>query len=195
MIYIVTGFTRSGTSMMMNCLIAGGMTAEYVEGNQREAYYIADEGYHPNQQGYRQLDVIDIKRPDFPECFDGKLIKMPIYWWTGSRGYGGRKIEIPYKAIFMRRDWQEQILSRRRLDDHVNKRKDGRLIPSREPIYREIVPEVIANAKTYDEVWYPIAVFNPLPVFEMLKDHGWPIDPEQAAEVPNPKLRHYNIKG
>ena len=127
---MVTGFTRSGTSMMMNCLIAGGMDAEYVESYEGLKYKTVD-GYHGNPQGYRELEESEVKRPDFPECYAGKLIKMPNYWW-------------------MRQE-----------------------------------------AETYDEVWYPVAVFNPLPVFEMLQDHGWPIDPEKSAKIPDPKYYHF----
>jgi hypothetical protein len=190
MLYIVTGFTRCGTSMMMNCLIAGGMEAEYEECASSE-YYETKDGYHPNPQGYRQVSLANNMRPDFPECFDGKLIKMPMYWWTGSRGYGRRKIEVPFKMIFMRRDWKEQILSRRRLDDHVNRRLDGKLTKSREPVYNRVSVRLKGEAETYDEVWYPIAVFNPLPVFEMLRDHGWPIDPEKSSMIPDQKYYRF----
>lgn len=190
-IYMVTGFTRCGTSMMMNCLIAGGMDAEYDESYEGLKYKTVD-GYHGNPQGYRELEGSKVESPDFPECYSGKLIKMPNYWWTGTRGYGARKITKPYKVIFMRRDWDEQRFSRRRLDDHTGARPDGHIITTREPIYRKIMPEIRDNALTYDEVWYPVVVENPLPVFEMLADHGWPIDPQKSAQVPDPSL--YRIK-
>ena len=191
MIYLVTGFTRSGTSMMMNCLVAGGMDAVFFESNEGAAYQTVD-GYHGNPNGYFQLEQSDIERPDFPECFDGKLIKMPSYWWTGTRGYGARKITLPYKVIFMRRDREEQRYSRRRLDDHTGARPNGRIITTREPVYHMIMPNIRDNAVTYDEVWYPDAVQNPLPIFELLREHGWPIDPQKSAQVPDPSL--YRIK-
>jgi len=197
MIYIVTGLGRCGTSMMMNCLIAGGMDAEYDE-CVPHIYYEKKDGYIPNPHGYRQLDAKDVKRPDFPECFDGKLIKVPCYWWTGSRGYGGREIKVPYKTIFMRRNFMEQVLSRKRFNEHLGKPKriksDIALVNKRKLMTLEISSRLKREAETYDEVWYPTAVFNPLPVFEMLQDHGWPINPEKSALVPDSKRYRFREK-
>ena len=60
------------------------------------------------------------------------------------------------------------------------------------PIYKEVSEKLRKEAVTYDEVWYPVVVYNPLPVFEMLRDHGWDIDPEKCSKIPDPK--YYRVR-
>lgn len=45
MIYIVSGFMRSGTSMMMQALIAGGMQASFSTQRNQFANNLADDYY------------------------------------------------------------------------------------------------------------------------------------------------------
>src|SRR5690606_28529169 len=75
MIYVVSGYMRCGTSMMMEALQAGGLEAAYserrdVEMNERWG----EPGYLPNER-YFELDRHDYRRPDFAQAFDGKLVK------------------------------------------------------------------------------------------------------------------------
>ena len=99
-ITIVSGLPRSGTSMMMRMLEAGGM--DLVVDNVRKA----DED---NPVGYFEFEQV-------------KKIKEDISWLDGVRGRAVKMVSellrhLPahnrYKVIFMRRDMQEMLKSQR----------------------------------------------------------------------------------
>jgi len=75
MIYIVTGYMRSGTSMMMQALIAGGLEADYDERRERMNDNYGDKFYRPNGGGFYELSYMEYKKENFPLDHEGKLIK------------------------------------------------------------------------------------------------------------------------
>jgi hypothetical protein len=97
-ITVVSGLPRSGTSMMMQMLIAGGMPA------------ITDGLRSPdadNPRGYFELEAV-------------KRLKTDSLWLAAARGHAVKVIsmllyELPpdheYRVIFMRRDMDEIIAS------------------------------------------------------------------------------------
>lgn len=99
-VVIVSGLPRSGTSMMMRMLEAGGM------GTVTDSVRSADED---NPMGY--LEFEDVKR-----------IKDDASWLEGAKGKAVKMVsmllyDLPpdynYRVIFMRRDMQEILSSQR----------------------------------------------------------------------------------
>jgi hypothetical protein len=181
MIYIVTGLMRSGTSMMMHALIAGGMKAAY---ERKDTEYLWDGDYHPNQNGFFELPetAYDDK---FPMQFNTKLIKVPFKVLGDLNRTKGMRI------VYMTRPFEEINQSydryittfephRKGVDDFVERIPYtlGRLI-GRKDIVR------------FDVFDYHKVISRPLAHFELLKSHGWPVNPEKAAAIPDAKLRHY----
>lgn len=74
-VYVIGGFMRSGTSMMMRALEAGGMEACYRKSRDQMKARYADDQYDPNAGGLYELERRDYRRPDFPIGYEGKLIK------------------------------------------------------------------------------------------------------------------------
>ena len=64
MIHIVSGYFRSGTSAMMESLIAGGMNASYSEQRDEIAELHSDEHYRPNP--YNKLYEIPLR--EYGDC-------------------------------------------------------------------------------------------------------------------------------
>ena len=52
MLYVVSGFKRTGTSMMMHALIAGGLDGVYSEQRQHITDKIPEGEYNPNPNGF-----------------------------------------------------------------------------------------------------------------------------------------------
>ena len=91
MIYIVSGFVRSGTSMMMRCLEAGGPPCAYDKTRDAETKTV--HGYHPNPNGFYELDnlhnyadlsvfagkVIKVLHADLFRIFDSKIPLRVVY--------------------------------------------------------------------------------------------------------------------
>lgn len=100
MLYIVSGFVRSGTSMMMDALIAGGMAAEWSrERDEAMNRKFADEHFKPNES-YREVALTEYSDLDFPLKYDGKLIKVMSWGLAQMR-------RIPHRIVFMLRDpWE-----------------------------------------------------------------------------------------
>jgi len=180
MIYIVSGYMRSGTSMMMQALEAGGMEVACSLG--RDARMNAKWGapdYLPNQR-YYELEPEDYRDASFPAAYEGRLVKC---LWGGALRL---RPVTSYRVVFMRRETQaiQQSLTaffgtptaetrsadfQRHLDNAVSILRDRRSVAS------------------LHEVGYSDVVRNPLQVFDMLAKEGWPINPVSAARIPETK--------
>jgi len=185
MIYITSGFMRSGTSCMMESLEAGGMEAVYsAQRDERMNKKWGDPDYKPNER-YYELEAEDYQDASFPSAYEGKLIKC---LWGGMLRI---RPVTEYRVIFMRRDTKaiqrsltaffgqptEQAQSvnfQRQLDNVVAILRDRRSVVS------------------VHEIQYTDVVSNPLPVFEMLANEGWPIDPEKSAEIPQARKMRFS---
>lgn len=187
MIYIVSGYMRCGTSMMMEALIAGGMDAVYCE---KRAKTMNDKwgeddkvhGYQPNKE-YYELNTNDYKALYFPQGFEGKLIKC---LWRGAAVVNVGE----YRLIFMRRP-REDI--ERSLIAVFGRANPVVKMPSFDASLDNLV-ETIRDRRSFlsvDEVWYRDVVKHPLAVFQHLKKQGWPIDPVKAAAIPTASKVRY----
>ena len=176
MIYIVSGFMRSGTSMMMRAIEAGGLEAVYSKARDAEMNARwGEDGYVPNES-YYELGVEDYCSPNFPAKYDGKLIKCLI----------GGLLRIPPTAcrvVVMRRpakeigdslyaafDWVPPQVETGHFDSMVDRMVD-----------------VLRDRRSFvsvDEVAYREVVADPLTVFQRLAQ-AWPIDPVKAAAIPS----------
>ena len=182
--YIVSGFMRTGTSMMMKALEAGGMKAEYKQSREEMRKRFADENYDPNIGGLYELERQDYKRLRFPAKYKGKLIK--------ALNMGVPQMSpMPdgIRVVFMRRDEEEIRQSYQAffgqelaMGNHFQKRMD------------DIIAK-IRNRKdllSLDVFWYRDVIENPKKYFQILKKHNWNIDIEKAVSVINPK--YYRFK-
>ena len=100
-LYVVSGFMRTGTSMMMKALEAGGMDACYRQSRDEMKNRFADEHYDPNIGGLYELERGDYQKPDFPKGYEGKLIKAL------NQGIPKMAVMPEIRAVFMRRDAEE----------------------------------------------------------------------------------------
>jgi len=97
LIYVVSGCPRSGTSLLMQCLRAGGMDLVYEEDIELEQNV---PGYHPNPNGYfEQRTVFEAEK------YEGKAVK--------SITPAVRKLPegYDYKVAFVVRDPREVAAS------------------------------------------------------------------------------------
>lgn len=181
MIYIVSGFMRCGTSMMMQALEAGGMDAAYCKDRaaRMNSKWGSQDSYHsyvPNDE-YYELNIEDYKTPDFPDAYEGRLIKC--LW-------GGLLLLKPgheYRIIFMRRPSREIQTSLVAFFGKPHSQCQDVYFTQR----MERVIKVCRDRRSFvsvDEIWYPDVVSEPLKIFKQLAASGWPIDPEKAAKIP-----------
>lgn len=185
MIYVVSGYMRCGTSMMMRALEAGGLEACYRQSREEMRKRHADEHYDPNVGGLYELEREDYQRPDFPLNYDGKLIKML---------FGGIARVQPTKGmrvVFMRRDPEEIRQSYEAFF--------GTPLRGADKIDRQL-DATIAQLNNRKDVaslhvlQYRNVVENPLKYFELLRENGWPIDIRKAAEAVDESLCRFKLE-
>jgi len=188
MIYIVSGYWRSGTSLMMRALTAGGLDPLYQEGRSEELNRVlGTEDYAPNP-AYFELDARVMSRFDFPLGHDGKLIKCltagiptlyPMDYLMVGMWRHPEEIRQSYNAMTRKQgvvaptwlDYGPDQLARyeRRMDllrDHVHNRRDMQYV----------------EVKYRDELQA-----DPVGTFTRLRDCGWPINVEAAASAVEPE--------
>lgn len=181
-VYVVSGFMRSGTSMMMKALEAGGMTAVYRQSRDEMKNRYADDQYDPNFGGLYELERQDYLKPDFPKGYEGKLIKalrsgpgrmsvmdegIRVLWMTRDP----EEIRQSYMAFFGKSDFTtEQIEAdcARNLALAKN-RRDARVM----------------------EVPYRAVVETPAAWFRRIHNFGFHIDEKKASEVVSDEWLRY----
>lgn len=184
-VYVVGGWMRSGTSMMMQALHAGGMQAAYSDQRERLRTRHADEHYDPNVGGLWELDRADLGRRDLPHGFEGKLIKV-------LRRRPARFARTPggVRLVYMLRDPEEQ---RQSLQAFL-----GRCPPGVERIAAETAanlaairahPDIEVMTLRYEQVLGdPAGALGQVAGFM-----GVELDVAAAAAVVRPELRRYRV--
>ena len=189
MIYIVSGFCRSGTSAMMRSLVAGGMTAAWSEHRDKFAASASDEHYHMNEGGLYEVPLKEYAESEFPLQYQGKLIKV-MSW--GIEGLAVNK--KGYRVVLMRRDREEIRQScdaalnwdvrRNRewvLYDELHERR-LQLLHNRNDV-------LSVNVVQYGGEF----VADPIPDFNGLFVNEWPVDPVKAAKIIDKRLYRFNL--
>lgn len=186
--YIVSGFMRTGTSMMMACLAAAGLDAVYNPVRDKMNKQFGDDKYVPNPGGFYELTAADFKDRMFPTKYKGKLIKI-LYAGLPRCCVGN------YQVVFMLRDPEEIRQSFEAFfenGDHTHFR-------NRIKTYHEDMEEAIARLRnrkdtTVTVLHYRDVVNDPFWAFSLLKESGWPIDVDKAAAVVDPSQCRFKLE-
>ncbi len=179
-VYIVSGYMRSGTSMMMKCINAGGIEAVY--SNRKDTYLnekYARKKYKPNPEGFYELGPKEFDSKDFPRVYSGQLIKI-LHW---------RLEDLPvfnYRIIFMERDPVEIEVSYLKMFQ----RRPPFVLEKYDELIKSIYMKLDARPDMdYISVQHRDMISKPIETLSMLKDKKWPItDIENAARAVNPNL-------
>lgn len=185
MIYLVSGWLRHGTSMMMACLEAGGIETAWSAEREREAQQRFGDALYRGNEAYRELSRTEMEAPDFPLPYEGKAVKCLRHL----------VLQVPaaaYRVVYMRRDGEEtrqsaQALFGRRLPPEwgaMVERETDRILGI---LQQRRDMEVV-------ELRYRDVVTRPLAAFYQLQALGWPIDPEKAASAVEPERCRYRVE-
>ena len=181
-VYLIVNVHRSGSSMLMRCLEAGGLQA--VGDKNLELNSSAPLDYIPNPNGFYQFN--NLINDNFYSTYAGKLIKYPI-----------RKIRyLPsgeYKIILLKRNPEEIRMSMSKWTPYKSWGKDETITY----LYEEYIDLVLNHLSSLagaeiSVMDYKDIVQSPKQAFAKLVDAGWPIDTESAAQVVDQSL--YRLK-
>lgn len=183
--YFVSGFMRSGTSMMMRALEAGGLDAVHNPVRNRLVEHHSDKFYSPNSGGLYELTSTQYQEWGFPQRYKGKLVKCL---------YGGilRLAAVDdFKVVFMRRDAEEIRQSYEAFFGTAlpfgAAGVDDRLGLSLRTLRQRRDIDVV-------ELQYRDVVSDPLAWMNLLRQRGWPIDAEKAAAVVDPQQCRFRLE-
>ncbi|GAB6097502.1 hypothetical protein JCM14469_37560 [Desulfatiferula olefinivorans] len=179
-VYIVSGYMRSGTSMMMKALSQSGMTVRYNPDKDRiltDKYQRPD--YHPNPDGFYELGPREFEAPDFPAVYRGQVIKA-LHW---------RLPLLPpfdYRVVFMLRHPEEIEVSYLKMF----RRRPPFVLKTYDAFIEKTFARLEARGDmTVTPVWHHAMIEDPLAVLERLKDEGFPLnDPRAGARAVKPLL-------
>ncbi len=185
MIHIVSGYMRTGTSMMMAALEAGGLNAIKNETRDEWADTFSDNDYHPNKQGLYELHGRQIQEHLFnPDMSEGKLIKI---LFAGVPRLAAAK----YRIVFMEREWEECRQSHMAffgVEPRINENQFHQMMAYTKGILRQ------RNDIALTCFWYRDVLREPLKHFKRLAKAGWPIDAEKAAAIADRTQCHYKLE-
>ena len=187
-LYIVSGFMRTGTSMMMKALEAGGLEAEYKQSRETMRQRFADDKYDPNVGGLYELEREDYMKPGFPKGYEGKLIKALNMEHKQPNGVGKSMNIMPdgIRVVYMKRDAEE---IRQSFDAFFDKQLPEEQIKTMNERFKRCL-ERIRNRRdviTCHDFWFREVIEDPKKHFQILKEAGWRIDVDKCVEVVEPK--------
>jgi hypothetical protein len=181
-VVVVSGLPRSGTSMMMKMLGAGGL--ELATDEIRSADEDNPKGYFELEK-VKELDKTD--RKDWVAEYRGKVIKVISFLLRDLPD------DSAYKVIFMRRNLDEVIASQNKMLDRRGESRgddDEKMIELYETHLRK-VEFLLRGRKNFEtlDVDYKQALEKPREHAERVRRFlGVPLDVGRMAEVVDPDL-------
>lgn len=176
--YIVSGFLRTGTSMMMKaCVAASGLEPVYSTKPDEMNDRYGDEHYKPNEGGFYETGRQTRGMLGFPKQHEGKIIKV---FHMGLP----RLAVMNYKVVFMRRHPEEIRQSLQAMEDRPVPHAVMKTLNNYDAIM-DHSEEMARNRRDMQVTafHYRKVIAEPLKHMQILVDAGWKIDPYRAAEV------------
>jgi len=179
-VILVSGLPRSGTSMMMKMLGAGGV--EILTDNIRKADDDNPEGYYEVEQ-VKELD----KNARWLHHARGKAVKV-----ISSLLYH-LPMAIPFKVIFMRREMPEILASQQKMLERAGEKDDASDAELAQKYEEHLgkITEWIAKQRHIDCLYvnYRDVIADPEPWAEKIQEFlGTPLNRERMLSVVNPEL-------
>ncbi len=186
--YIVSGFPRSGTSMVMQALEAGGIELVYSELRDKQMNEaMSDKEYKANPKSLYETPVPLQASPGFPLPYTGKALKvlLPPFGTATTLELGiyvviimkrdPEEVRQSFEAFFMPRGGKWPFQNR----DHYN------------TLFESGVKLLKLRNDTKVLVWnYKNVISQPLKHFKQV----WNIDAKAAASIVDPELYRFQLK-
>lgn len=181
-IVIVSGLPRSGTSMAMKMLEAGGL--EMVIDNVRTADEDNPKGYYEDE---RVLDLAKDVDKSWLKATRGKCVKIISYLLAHL------PTDNNYKVVFMNRDIQEVLASQKKMLDRrgeENDTSDGEMIAAYDQNLERVRFQLrFRDCYEWIDVNYREVIQDPETQANRMADFlGLPLDRRAMASVVDPDL-------
>lgn len=185
--YLISNVHRSGSSMMMRCLEAGGMDVAYDDSQEILNTIHGRDGYMPNTNGFYALSE-DFSRKDFYQIYQGKTLKCPF------RNLATLP-EGKYKLVFIKRNPKEIRASMEAFTPGVHWGSDMDMLDQYDVIIDGLL-NLLESRKDMDILVlnYSDIVSNPIVEFTKMKEAGWNIDVDKCASMVDESLHRFKLE-
>jgi hypothetical protein len=180
-VYLISNVHRSGSSMMMRCLIAGGLNGVYNTDTENQIF---QDDYDPNPNGFYENNVTI----DDLIWYENRLTKFPFR----------ELLSLPvgnYKILFLKRNPEEIFKSMLEFTPFTSWGRDMVVLE----FYDEIIGHIISELNKRSDVNltvlnYRDIVADPLESFNKLVFDGWEIDPVISASLVDETLHRFKLE-
>lgn len=201
-LFVVSGYRRTGTSMMLQALHAGLSTPHIVMSwGSMDGWVLPDKsGYSPNPRGLQEVGQLFYMQVENLRAFPATGTALIKILFDGL-------LALPaghdYRIVFMTRNAESIKASCERVDEYKAEKKypiktDDFHMPfdSFAPYNEDDMQHVIDICRQRRDmhikvVNYDVVIKHPLEAFHALNSYMFPLDPEKAAAVINPELKRY----
>lgn len=199
--YIVTGYMRSGTSMLCRALEAGGLPVVKNDlRNERIQSKTNDEHYKLNPDVY-ELTIKEMGGDrSFPMRHAGKCVKLVFPWLQWLRPYmipvASKLFRPGYKIVLLLRHPEEIRQSNNAAFQDQKDIPYGKWVK----VYGAMIRGVLLSFRGRPDVdsltilRYERVLADPLRNFETLARAGWPIDPTKATETVDASQHRFQLE-
>ena len=184
-VYLVTNIHRSGSSMMMRCLEAGGMPVSYSDAHESLNTEFNTPEYIPNPNGfYAPPDNLeDITK------YIGTAFKFDF------RSLLTLPIGMKYNILFIKRNPDEIRASMQAFTPYQSWNQDSTILE----FYDLIIDSLLEEVRKREDVIltilnYADIVKTPLQEFQKLVNAGWNFDIEKASEKVDESLHRFKLE-
>ena len=184
MIIVVSGLPRSGTSMMMNMLKAGGVTLL------TDGFRKADE---ENPKGYYEFERVKQLKEDtsWLKKAEDKAVKVISYLLEHLPD------DYDYKIVFMQRKLEEVLASQKKMierrGENINNKMSDEVMADLFEKHLKRVDEMLISRPNIKTIYvsYNKVLEKPEPYLEKVNIFlGGELDTKKMAQVIDPKLHH-----
>jgi hypothetical protein len=186
-VYLISNIHRSGSSMMMRCLEAGGLSVA-CDDSQEDLNYAHNTGdYVPNPNGFYALQE-DFNNIDVVQKYKNKALKYPFRLLMNLP-----EDENKYNILFLKRNPDEIRMSMNAFMPNQPWGSDATILELYDTYFDTLLYK-ISKKKNVSLVIlnYRDIVSNPQKEFQKLFDANWPLDIQKASSMVEPSL--YRLK-
>ncbi|MBP9715205.1 MAG: hypothetical protein KBD52_01825 [Candidatus Pacebacteria bacterium] len=186
-VYLISNIHRSGSSMMMRCLEAGGLPVAYDDVQESLNYEYNTPDYVPNPNGFYALQE-NFDEINVAQKYTGKALKYPFRLLLNLP-----EDENKYNILFLKRNPDEIRASMNAFMPDQAWGADATILELYDTYFDTLLDEISKKKNiSLIVINYRDIVENPQKEFQKLLNVGWPIDIEKASSMVEPSL--YRLK-
>ncbi len=187
-VFLISNIDRSGSSMVVRCLEAGGMDVAFSASQESLNTEFNTPGYIPNPNGFYAAPD-DIEDVNIIENYNGRAFKFPFRHLLTLPETG------TYYILFLKRNPDEIRASMSTFAPYELWGKDATILELYDTVIDCLLDNISKRANCIVTVLnYADIVANPQKEFQKLIKVGWSFDVEKASQIVDNSLYRFKLE-